>query len=277
MAEMSPDQRETPPDPVPRRMWYVRYLRFRLSTFLIAIALIAAWPAFYYSPQKRAERATKSLRDSGLKVHFDYQRSSERGYSYKKEPPGPTYLRAVVGEGFFQNAEWIQVRGKRLTTSELLPLAELPGLRMLTLPKCEIGDEHLRTMRGLRQLKVLDLADNQITDAGLEHLAEMVDLNTIQLCNNPIQGPGLANLRKFSKLKMLVLMDTPLTDEGAAEIGKLESLEILNVSRTQITDAGLKHFEQLHHLQSLDILGTKATREGLEALRQAMPGCGISF
>jgi hypothetical protein len=274
---MLPSEHETPPTTVPRRKWYGRLLRFRLSTFLIAIALIAAWLAFYYSPQKRAERATQALRDSGVKVHFDYQRTSERGYSSKREPPGPTYLRAAVGEGFFQNTEWINLRDKRLTTTDLLPLAQLPGLRMLTLPKCDLGDEHLRAMRGLRQLKVLDLADNQITDAGLEHLAEMVDLNTIQLCNNPIQGPGLANLRKCSKLKMLVLMDTSLTDEGAAEIGKLESLEILNVSRTQITDAGLKHFEKLHHLQSLDILETKATRQGLEALRQAMPACGISF
>lgn len=274
---MLPYQHEPPRDPVPRRRWYARYLRFRLSTFLIAIALIAAWLAFYYSPQKRAERATKSLRDSGMTVNFDYQRNSERGYSYKKEPPGPTYLRAAVGEGFFQNAEWIHVHGKRLTTTDLFPLAELPGLRSLSLPNCEIGDEHLRAMRGLRQLESLDLKDNQITDAGLENLAGMVNLKTISLSNNQIQGSGLANLSKESNLKILILMHNPLTDEGAAEIGKLESLEMLNVSSTQITDAGIKHFEKLRHLQSLDILDTKATRQGLETLRQAMPDCGISF
>ncbi len=265
---------QTTPQPAApaRRRWF----QFRLKWLMLLIAVVSASLAFYFSPTKRAERAVEALQGTGAEVLFDYQRLPDNStYSHQVEPPGPSAIRQIAGEGFFQDAEWIVLHDTALTADALLPLAQLSSLRRITLTNCVIGDQHMVHFSKLRLIESLDLKSNQITDTGLLQLRGMLRLETISISQNHIRGDGLQHLGGLKRLKQLFLHDNPVADDNLAHIGALTNLEMLGLAGTNVTDDGLKHLANLKKLRYLGLTRTNVTKAAVKTLQSKLPNCEI--
>ncbi len=255
----------------PKRRW----LQFSLRTLMLAITFFAAWLAFYYLSGKRAERAAKALEQIGASVCYDYQRVAG-GYSVTKPKPGPAFLHAILGDGLLQHAEFVELQRKNLKVGELAPLDYLTTIQNLQIRECDLTDEHLVHIAGLRQLTVLLLDDGQITDQGLVNLAKLSGLEQLQISNNQIHGSGLKYLVGLTNLKHLILFNNPISDDGLENLASLKNLESLGFSDANITDDGLSHLANLKKLKYLNVINTKVTRAGAAKLNAALPNCVIN-
>src|SRR5262245_13642449 len=189
-------------------------LQFGIGTLLLVTAAISLWLAVYFSGPKRAERAARSLQQSGADVLYDYQRTGDASYSMRVEEPGPPVARKLLGEGLFQEADSVRLGGRAWTADELRPLAQLTSVRSVDLSNSALGDGHLVHLAGLRQLARLGLSNNRITDEGLSHLAGLTQLEIVSLSKNRIHGDGLRHFAAMEKLNSLFLQDNPINDEG---------------------------------------------------------------
>ena len=266
------------PTPPPAKIKKRRWLQFSLRTFLLAIAIISAWLAFVYIPAKRADRAAKALQEKGISVSYDYQHvpgTSPFSYSFRVPQPGPAFLRKLFGDGLFQQAESINRDHAVLQADDLSPLEMIPTVRHISFYACQIGDEHLKHLAGMRLLELLNLSEGQITDQGLSNLAHLTELRTLALSHNQIHGDGLKHLSGLVKLTGLYLYYNPISDDSLANLTSLTNLETLGLSHTDITDEGLKHLANLKKLQYLSIGNTKVTRNGAMKLQIELPNCYI--
>ena len=271
---MSDELTITKPSPTRKRRW----LQFSLRTFLLTIALISAWLAFYYVPAKRADRAAKALQEKGIQVCYDYQHipgTRPFGYSFLVPQPGPEFLRKLLGDGLFQHAESISHGRTLVKADDLSPLESIPTIRSVSLTTCQIGDEHLKHLAGLRRLEVLGLHEGQITDQGLANLAHLTELRSLVLSKNQIHGEGLKHLSGLVKLTGLYLYYNPISDDSLASLETLTNLDMLGLSGTNISDDGLGHLAHLKKLTYLSVGRTKVTREGAMKLQADLPNCDI--
>jgi hypothetical protein len=267
----------------PSNLKLKRWFRFRLRTLLLVTTAFAIWLAFHFSAIRRAERAAERLEISGAEVFYDYQRHNTSvrgdgvGYSHLVEPPGSAAMRRMVGKGFFQVADCINLSGVRTTVEALAPIAQLTSLRVVDLDRCGISDRHLVHIRKLRRIESLNLQSNQITDAGLINLRQLDRLETLSLSKNQIQGDGVRHLLKANALKTLFLRDNPVSDESLAHIAQMADLEMLGLAGSKITDDGLRHLENMTNLKYLGITRTKVTKSGVRSLRERLPKCEIEY
>jgi hypothetical protein len=264
----------SPPTKLSKRRW----LQFSLRTFLLMIALISAWLAFYYIPAQRTDRAAKASQEKGISVSYDYQHvpgTSPFSYSSRVPQPGPAFLRKLFGDGLFQHAESISRDHAVVKADDLSPLESIPTIRSVSFATCQIGDEHLKHLVGLRRLENLGLYEGQITDQGLLNLAHLTELRTLDLSKNQIHGDGLKHLASLTKLTGLFLYNNPISDDSLANLESLTNLEMLGLGSPNITNEGLKHLANLKKLQYLSVGSTKVTREGAMKLQAELPNCYI--
>ena len=264
----------SPPTKLKKRRW----LQFSLRSMLILTALISAWLAFYYIPAQRVDRAAKALQEKGISVSYDYQHvpgTSAFSYSFRVPQPGPAFLRKLFGDGLFQQAESINRDHTVLQADDLSPLEMMPTVRHISFYACQIGDEHLKHLAGMRLLELLNVGEGQITDQGLANLYHLTELRILALSKHQIRGDGLKHLSGLVKLTGLYLYYNPISDDSLANLKSLTNLEMLGLSHTDISDEGLKHLANLKNLQYLSVGGTKVTHDGAMKLQADLPNCYI--
>jgi hypothetical protein len=252
----------------------LRWLQFSLRTFMVVIAVIAAWMAFYYLPATRSDRATKALERIGAEVRYDYERVAD-GYRSQTPKPGLAFLHAILGDGLFQHAETVSLARHNLKAEELAPLESIPTVQELGIYESQLKDEHLVHLAGLRRLKWLVLDGGQITDQGLATLANLTDLQSLQIADNQIHGSGLKHLADLTHLENLFLISNPIIDDSLVNIAALKNLKMLSLAGTEVTDEGLRHLVDLKTLNYLDVQNTKVTRAGAVKLKADLPNCVI--
>ena len=152
-----------------------RCLQFRLRTLMMLTLLCAigsAWVAQRMERSRQEREAVDAIRGIGGTVEYDYTGA---------EPPGPAWLRRVLGDNFFSEVIGVQLPGDyslRLgfdgfgpshgaTDADLKCLSKLPNLRSLGLRATNITDDGLKELIGLTHLERLDLQHTDTGDAGL--------------------------------------------------------------------------------------------------------------
>ena len=230
--------------PKRQRRWY----QFSLRTLLIFTVLCAVAASWFGNKieQKRIERdAVAAIVEFGGEAHYDYERV------YGAKPPGPEWLRKLLGENFFSEVVAVDLRESRDADVGLVNVKELPRLDWLFVAGSKATDAGLVNIQGLTQLQTLSLMNTQVTDAGL------VDLKT------------LTGLRRVN------LVATKVTDAGLECLKGLNQLQLLILAETNVTDAGLENLKGLTRLQKLDLRDTKVTEAGVNDLQKALPNCDI--
>ena len=236
----------------PKRGWY----QFSLRTLLLLVVLASIGMSWFAVKRHRAEKQRAAVEafgklDGNVYVYYDFHYDADGRPVRAPEPPGPAWLRSLLGVDFFSDVVWLQ---------------------LVCSTACDADLEHLA---GLTKLKSLYLTDTQLTDVGLAHLAGLTKLEWLSLSGTQLTDAGLEHLARLTNLKWLDLSDTQVTDAGLEHLAGLTNLESLVVSDTQVTDAGLEHLAGLTNLKWLGLDGTQVTDEAVEKLQQALPNCEI--
>src|SRR5262245_13757191 len=101
------------------RRAFRRYFHISLRTLLVLMAVFAVWLG-YVSNQARQQRAiVKRLRELDARFEYDYQREAQRAGKAAAHPPGWAWLRALVGDEYFQDVIGVHANGAKVTDTDL--------------------------------------------------------------------------------------------------------------------------------------------------------------
>lgn len=242
-------------NPKRRRHWFRAIL-----LLMLVVGVGIAWFVVKRQGVARQRSAVDAILKAGGSVKYDYQ--SVQG----AEPPGPLWLRKLVGNDFFTSVVSVNLSESQITDAQLECLESLPTLQELDLYGTKTSDVGLGHVGGLVHLERLGVDGTQITDSGLEQLSGLPQLGNLDLSGTKVTDAGLKYLKILPNLEVLRLAATKISDAGLDHISGLPHLRELNLNGTQITDAGLGHLEQCNHLHILWLIDTKVTDDGLKHL-----------
>lgn len=288
--------------------------RFRLRTLLIAMTVCCVWAGIASNRANRQQRAVDAFMQRGVAINYSYQERPDPdpavtfGVSYRHdvEPPGPKWLRRIIGNKYFvtpvslrvsnaaviaegawprigdlRHLQRLMVSDLRLTNRELASLRRLPSLRLLTVGKDSIspaeGSPDFEFLSRMKQLEVFSIGVPQFGDVQMKWLAQCPKLTQVFLYGTSIGDNGLAALAGLNDLEMLGIARTPITDAGLVHLSKLPRLAYVSLNETHVSDAGLKQLAAIRTLTEVELNRTQVTPAGVEELRRALPGCKISY
>jgi hypothetical protein len=201
--------------PKRKRRWFQFSLRLALI-FTLIVAIPCAWLGRKIEQKRWARAAVKAIRDLGGQVSYEYQQVGGSSFPPPRpEPPGPAWLRNLLGQDFFSDVGQVILLGTNA------------------------GDDDLEKLKGFTQLRSLNLGATKVTDAGLTNLNGFTQLRFLNLDMTKVGDAGLANLKGLARLQYLYLNKTNVGDAGLASINGLTQLRTLALTRTRATDAGV--------------------------------------
>jgi hypothetical protein len=283
--------------------------RFSLKTLLILLALFCLWLGTLANSANRQRRAIEAIQLSGGKFNYDYQLTRngpdlEREFSYQVAPPGPKWLRRIIGDHYFITPVTLNIHRQSSIKDDCLShLAALPFIESASFVDVSFRDsdlahlKHLTNLRALglhgvalsgakapssfeflqhlRRLEMLGLDSPTFRDSDVTYLRGAVNLRFLTLYNSAVGDDGLAQLQHLKKLEMLGVSGTQVTDRGMTYLSSLPKLRYLSANDLNISDAAFESFTKMTALRNLELHNTKFSREGIEKLRKAMPKCRI--
>jgi hypothetical protein len=198
--------------PKRKRRWFQFSLR-TLLVFTMALAVACGWLGKRIEQKREEREAVEAIVKSGGYAQYDYQGETDG------EPPGPNWLRKLLGEDFFSEVTLVNINTRG-------------------------GDAELEHVNGLTKVKALVLVEITLINAAVGRLSTK---------SNNISDAGLENLEGLTQLEVLVMGGPRITDAGLERLRRLTQLRELCLDYTQVTDAGLAHLKGLTHLQFLGL------------------------
>ena len=257
-----------------------RRFRYSLRILIVAIAVVAAWLAWFVVPAVQQREAVAHFQDKGGMVFYEYQ-CDEAGVllphaeRYRVKPRGPRWLRRLSGVDLFNKAVVLDLSAVEVRDEDLGPLGDLPRLQSLVFLRGTVSQAGLAHVGRLKSLKRLYFIFTDIDDAGLAHIAALGGLERLAL-KGPITDDGLTSLAGLKKLRSLILFEMEVTGQGLAHLAGLASLETLSVRIPTLTDNALEHLSSLKNLRLLHLYGkTSVTHDGVGRLIQQIPALKI--
>lgn len=209
-----------------RRFSKLLRVRYSVRGLLIAVTLVCltiGWFAVRVQNAERQAAAAKMLEAGYVIVGYDYMVDDQDDYTgHDGAPTG--ILRQYLGNDFFSNVIRVEYPAGQLPTCGLTPLANVWGLRHLSLRGTKVSDSDLEPI-ALRGIQTLDAAFTDITDATISRLAGLSHLHSLDLSGTEITDASLEHLRTCPTLRNLTLQDT-LVSEPAIQRLKLEKPSI---------------------------------------------------
>ena len=184
--------------------------------------------------------------------------------------------------------EHLAFGGNKMSGVALPLLKSLPALKELSVSgqqrtdsglwSVSVTDFNVGHIAQLPRLEVLDLGETNVSDRGIAELARLKNLHTLDLRATRVTSKGLAALSGLPKLRHLKLWKAKGIDDAAVPVFlQMENLEVLELPETSITAKGLAQLSAKQGLKQLFIGGIDVTPEQAEALREALPGCLVSW
>jgi len=224
-----------------------RWFRFSLRTLLLLITALCVWLGIQVNAARRQREAVAAILKAGGEVWFDYHSTPDPAvpgstFNRNASPPGPAWLRRILGEDYFRTANCVIFMKQTITESDLAQVAQLPKLICVNLGDTQIVEKNTGTKR-------------------------------------PIQDSDLIVVERLTLLRDLVLNDDNghgrITDAGLKRIQNLTNLDELYLRNNQISDAGLQWLKGFTKLLTLDLGGTKVTADGIRGLAKSLPNTRI--
>ncbi len=264
-------------------------LRVSVRTLLVFVLLIGLAMGVVARRVRQARRqriAVAQICGCGGSIAYDWQTlfalDGDEGAptTPASTPPGPPWLRRLVGDDYFQSITGVEINGVSLSVSRtgcsereltIQAARSFPQLRSLLISCYESGQPALDVVRELSELKTLTVFGDGFDGAGLIQLNRLAKLERIDIASGgSLSDDTLKQLSTFPKLKALQIECSSFSDQGLAHLPRFPKLQhlALHAYSDRITDAGLVHFQHMRHLVSLDLRvdGTKITERGLEHL-----------
>jgi hypothetical protein len=193
-------------------------IMLRIALLVAPVLVIpVAWFSVEVEKAARQKAAVEGIENSGGDVLYEHQSESDGNFDPLAPPPGPKWLRRLLGDDLFTTVvladvytddgaayleqlpklRRVHLLGPAITDSALLHVADLNELEMLTVARdLPITDRALGALTRLRHLKILYLSSRRITDAGLDRLRELVELTNLDLEFAQVSDAGIAKLQQ---------------------------------------------------------------------------------
>ena len=178
-----------------KRRWFQHSRRWPLL-LLLPLLIPCVWFVMKMEHAAKQKAVVEELENLGGLVWYDYQFEADGAPSSKDpQPPGPFWLRRLLGDDFFINVTKLDLRQTEVGDAGLAHLNALADLESLTLGE-RAGDVGLEHLKGLPLLHTLNLRATRVTDAGLVHLQALPHLRSLDLRDTRVTDAGLQELRK---------------------------------------------------------------------------------
>jgi Leucine Rich repeat len=205
---------------------------------VLIVGGVLGWKARRASLQRRAVARIECLRGE---VGYDWQpRSSFPGAApVGAQPPGPAWLRRMLGDEYFQEVVEVTLPGLQMPSISI-PSPDAPREG----PEWQAFSDHVR--RDKEAKEALD-GDELACLEGLDQI------ESLTLWGPALKSEGLARLGRSTSLKNLTSLSNPMTAEGVAQIARLSKLERLAIKLNLPDDAPLAALGRLPGLKDLSI------------------------
>ena len=137
----------------PKRRWF----RFSLKTFVVVLTLFCVWLGLLVYRVNKQREAIQWVREHGGYVYYDYQFELLGGVIDDAEPPGPDWLRELIGVDYFADVAYVNLSGAKI--DDIGPLRELNQMKWLFLDDTQVSD--LAPLSELNQLETIFLDEDQ--------------------------------------------------------------------------------------------------------------------
>src|SRR5262245_15433970 len=111
---------------MPKRRWS----RFSLRTLLVLVSIASAgfgWLGVKVRQAQQQREAVKAIQNLGaLEVRYDYQMTPDGKFDNVTLPPGPVWLRKLLGDDAFANVVLVILADSEVTDADLILLHEFP-------------------------------------------------------------------------------------------------------------------------------------------------------
>ena len=185
-------------------LWFVLALLFRcrfqfsirsLLLLTVVVAVLSSWFTVRMREARRQRETVEAIHKLGA-IGYDYQSDSSMRPIPYANPPGPAWMRNLLGDDWFDSVSAVLIVGSQVTDIDLENLKGLNHLKYLTLHETTITDAGLENLTGLQQLQNLQISGSNITDAGLKQLERLKQLKAIYLIYTHVTDAGVAKLQK---------------------------------------------------------------------------------
>jgi hypothetical protein len=261
-----------------------RRLQFGLGTLLLAVTVFGVWLGIAVNKAHQQRRAVAAIEALQAKLQFDYERDADGQRIPDARPPGPKWLRALLGEDYFRKVVLVdfafgytQLRGRSKVDDQSLSCVEaLADLEFIDLDhNPAVTDKGLVHLRNLKNLRRLSMYHCNVTGTGFVHLKAAPQLRHLAISYTPLTREGVSVIGKLQTLESLSMAHTPVTDDDLAALESLDKLKLLWLDHTAVTDRGLVHLERLGALQSVR-LPSSISDDAVSRLQKAQPICQIT-
>lgn len=219
---------------------------------------IGVWLGVEVTAARRQGAIVAEIARLGGAVRYDWELDDNDNETLAKNPPGPKWLRRLIGDDYFQTVIAVFITDAPSLKDEHLPAVEqLPDVRMLALGGTQISDASLPQLSRMKRLRFLDVSETKVTDAGMASIAQLTALKTLWV------GTWAAPPERS------------LTDAGIKQLTPLINIETLHVAGNGITDDSVPVFEKFKKLRELYFIHTTETAAGRERLAKSLPNCEV--
>lgn len=160
--------------------------QYSLRTLVLACTFLAVLLAWATSKANRQRRAVAFLKQCGDCVLYDYEQTDLVLAPYFAEhpptPPGPKWLRQLLGVDYFANVVYVQSSGV-LSDADLRFLHDVPELEVLHFTDRNVSDDDVTHISSCHRLKRLTLNGTNISKVGLLRLCALKNLELLDLHN----------------------------------------------------------------------------------------------
>lgn len=243
-----------------RRRWF----QFSPLALLALMVLVALLCALVVAPARRQHDAVQRILDRGGYVTYDFEPevgTPVPGPFYTPKPPGPVWLRAIVGDDYFQSVRSVDFHVFDNSDSDdvadvVRAVTAFPRLESLELCSSKIADEDLKAISKLTSLKRLSIRSHRrvpspITAVGLSYLANLHELEHLEI-EGSFGDDALDAISGLNKLRSLQIT-APITDAGMVHLARLEQLERLWIDpKHDLDDETEMDFEAISFSDTID-------------------------
>jgi len=182
-----------------------RLLRFSLRALLLLMILVCVTLGWKIVQVRKQRAVVAWVQESGGNVLYDYESYVDGWPQDNPRPPGPEFLRKLLGDDFFSNVTYIEISEEEL--SDVTPLAGLASLIWLGLDNTRVSD--VMPLAGLTSLSFLYLENTQISD--VTPLARLTSLEELDL--RYTQVSDVTPLAGLTLLQELNLDNTQISED----------------------------------------------------------------
>lgn len=225
-----------------------RWFRFSVRSLFVLMVIVAVPLAWKFNRVRTQRRVAREIELTGGRVLYDYEchfyvnnpipRDSEESPDHgwvrftlggtrefddvrrsvepvMPPPPGPHWLRVLLGEDFFAEVTAIQLADDRSNDQSLDVVSDLPGLTALA--AFGVTDHALERLKGRTAISALEL-DGFFTDAGVAKLDALTSLKVLSLSSPRLTDEGILSLRKLKSLRTLLIANDEVSQAAVAEL-----------------------------------------------------------